>query len=85
MVGVSYGGVQGIVAAGRIRVCSTIIPESIWDRIRVWYSKDRRDVCIPLLKHTGRSLLWHPKSGSRTLDGGSDVKVVHQMDRGVWH
>jgi hypothetical protein len=40
---------------------------------------------IPLPEHAGRSLLWHPKSRSRTLNGGSAMEVVHQLDRGVWH
>jgi hypothetical protein len=29
-VSVSYGGVRGMVVAIRVRVCSTIIPGSIW-------------------------------------------------------
>jgi hypothetical protein len=39
----------------------------------------RCGLCIPLPKHVGRSLLWHPKSRSRTLDGGSAVEAVHQL------
>jgi hypothetical protein len=42
-------------------------------------------VCIPLPIHAGRSMLWHPKIGSRTLDDGSAMEVIHQLDRGVWH
>jgi hypothetical protein len=42
-------------------------------------------VRVPLLEHVGHSLLWHPKSRSRTLDGGSAVKVVHQLSQGVRH
>jgi hypothetical protein len=54
-------------------------------RARVWHSKARCGVCIPLSIHAGHSLLWHPKIMSQTLDGGSAVKVIHRLDRGVWH
>jgi hypothetical protein len=64
VVGVSYGGVQGLVVAIRIRVCPAIIPESVWGQIRVWNSKARRGVRVPLPEHAGHSLLWHPKSRS---------------------
>jgi hypothetical protein len=40
-------------------------------------------VRVPLLEHAGCSLLWHPKSRSRTLNGGSVVKVVHQLAEGL--
>jgi hypothetical protein len=42
-------------------------------------------VRILLPKHVGRSLVWHPKSRNRTLDGGSTMKVVHRLGREVWH
>jgi hypothetical protein len=76
--------------AARVRVRSTIKPGGIGGRTRVWYSKARRGVHVPLPIHDGRSLLWHPKIRSQTLDGGSvvevvhlAVEVVHQLDRGV--
>jgi hypothetical protein len=40
-------------------------------------------VRVPLSEHVGCSLLQHPISKSRTLDGGSTVKMVHQLGRGV--
>jgi hypothetical protein len=42
-------------------------------------------VSVPLLEHAGHSLLRHPKSRSQTLDGGSVVKVVHWLGKGVRH
>jgi hypothetical protein len=74
-----------MVVALRVRVCPMVIPKSIWGRTRIWHRKIRRGMRIPLPKHTGRSLLQHPKSKSRTLDGGSAVKVVHRLGRGVRH
>jgi hypothetical protein len=71
--------------AAKVRVCSTIKPGGIGGRTRVWYSKARCGVCIPLLIHAGHSLLWHPKIRNQTLDGGSAVEVIHQLGRGVWH
>jgi hypothetical protein len=74
-----------LVVAVRVRLCPTIIPGGIWGRTRVWYRKARRGVRVPLPEHVGHSLLWHPKRRSRTLDGGSVVKVVHWLGRGIWH
>jgi hypothetical protein len=71
--------------AAKVRVCSTIKPGGIGGRTRVWYSKARCGVCIPLPIHAGHSLLWHPKIRNQTLDGGSAVEVIHQLGRGVWH
>jgi hypothetical protein len=71
--------------AARVRVCSTIKPRGIRGQTRVWYSKARLSVCIPLPIHVGRTLLWHPKIRSRTFNSGSAVKVIHQLGRGVWH
>jgi hypothetical protein len=82
---VSYGSVRGLVVTVRVGIRLAVIPGGIWGRIRVWHGKARHGVCIPLFKHAGRSLLWHLKSRSRTLDGGSAVKVVHRLGRGVWH
>jgi hypothetical protein len=76
-VGVSYGGVRCLKVAARVRVCSTIKPRGIGARTRVWYSKARCSVRVPLPTYTGCSLLWHPKIRSRTLDGGLAVEVVH--------
>jgi hypothetical protein len=42
-------------------------------------------VRVPLSELADRNLLWHPKSRSRTLDGDSAMKVVHQLGRGVRH
>jgi hypothetical protein len=76
---VSYGGVQGLEIAARVRVRSTIKPEGIRGRTRVWYSKVRHGVCIPLPIHAGRSLLWHLKIRSRTwFSCGSDSSVVQR-------
>jgi hypothetical protein len=61
------------------------IPEGIWGRNRAWHRKARRGVCVPLPEHADRSLLQHPESRSRTLNGGSAVKVVHRLDRWVRH
>jgi hypothetical protein len=66
-------------------VCLTIKPGGIGGRTRVWYSKGRCGVRVRLPIHAGRSLLWHPKIRSRTLDGGSTVEVIHRLDRGVRH
>jgi hypothetical protein len=74
-----------MVVAIRVKVCSAIIPGGIWGRIRVWHRKSRRGVHVTLPKYDGHSLLWHPKSRSQTLDGGSAVKVVHRLGRGVRH
>jgi hypothetical protein len=84
-VGVSYDGVHGLIVVVRVRICSTIIPRGIWGRIRVWHRKARHNVRVPLPKYVGHSFLWYPKSMSRILDGGSVVKVVHQLGRGVRH
>jgi hypothetical protein len=67
------------------RVCSTIKLKGIGGQTRVWYSKGRCGVHVPLPIHVGRSLLWHPKIRSRTLDGGSAVEVIHRLGRGVQH
>jgi hypothetical protein len=75
----------GHEAAARVRVCPTVKPEGLRGRTRVWYSKARYGVCIPLPIHAGRSLLWHPMIRSRTLDGGWALKVIHRLGRGVWH
>jgi hypothetical protein len=72
-----------LVVVVRVRVCSTVIPGGIWGRSMVWYRKARHGVCVPLPEHAGRSLLQHPKSRSQILDGGSAVKVVHRLGRGV--
>jgi hypothetical protein len=85
VVGVSYGGVRGLEIAARVRIHSTIKPGSIRGRTRVRHSEARRGVCIPLSIHAGLSLLWHPKIRSQTLDGGSTVKVIHRLGRGVLH
>jgi hypothetical protein len=37
-------------------------------------------VHIPLPEHADRSLLRHPKCRSRTINGGSAMKVVHRAD-----
>jgi hypothetical protein len=85
VVGVSYGGVQGLEVVARVRVCSTIKPGGIGGPTRIWYSKGRCSVRVPLSIHASRSLLWHPKISSRTLDGGLTMEVVHRLGRGVWH
>jgi hypothetical protein len=82
-VDVGYGSIRGLEFTVRIRVCPTVIPGCIWGRNRIWHRKARRGVCIPLPEHTGRSLLRYPKSRNRALDGGSVVKMVHQLGRGV--
>jgi hypothetical protein len=71
--------------AARVRVCSTIKPGGIGGQRKVWYSKARCGVRVPLAIHAGRSLLCHPKIRSRTLDGGLTVEVIHQLGKGVWH
>jgi hypothetical protein len=38
---------------------------------------------VPLPKHVGHSLLRHPKSRSRTLYGGSAMKVVTSWAEGL--
>jgi hypothetical protein len=85
VVGVSYGGVRGLEVAARVRVCLTIKPGGIGGQTRVWYSKARCSVCVPLPIHAGHSLLWHPKIRNRTLDGGSTVEVIRRLGRGVRH
>jgi hypothetical protein len=72
-----------MVVAVRVRICPAVIPGNIWGRTRVWHRKARLGVRAPWPEHTGRSLLQHPKSRSQTLDGGSTVKVVHRLGRGV--
>jgi hypothetical protein len=74
-----------MVVAVRVRVCPAIIPRGICGWTKVWHKKARCSVYVPLSEHAGRSLLQHPKSRSRTLDGGSVVKVVHRLGRGVRH
>jgi hypothetical protein len=85
MVGVSYDSVRGLVVAVRVCIRPTVIPGGIWGPTRVWHSEARRGVCVPLPKCADHSLLRNPKSRSRTLDGGSAVKVVHRLGRRVWH
>jgi hypothetical protein len=85
VVGVSYGGVWGLEVVTRVRVCSTIKSRCIGSRTRVWYSKGRCGVRVPLPIHAGHSLLRHSKVRSQTLDSGSAVKVVHRLGRGFWH
>jgi hypothetical protein len=82
---VGYGSVRGLVVAVRVSVCSTVISGGIWGWTRVWYVKARCGFRIPLPKHAGRCLLWHPKISIWTLDGGLAVKVVHRLSRGVRH
>jgi hypothetical protein len=60
-VSVRYGGAHGLEIAARVWVCPTIKPGGIRSQTRVWHSKARSGVCIPLPIHAGRSLLWHPK------------------------
>jgi hypothetical protein len=72
-----------MVVVVRVRVCPAITPRGIWGRTRVWHRKSRRGVCVPLPEHASCSLLRRPKSKSQTLDGGSAVKVVHRLGRGV--
>jgi hypothetical protein len=60
-VGVSYSGIQCLVAAGSVRVCSTIAPGGVWSRSKVWQREARRGLRIPLPEHADRSLLQHPK------------------------
>jgi hypothetical protein len=84
-VGVSYGGVRGLEIAARVRICSTIKPRGIRGQTRVWHSEARHGVCVPLPIHAGCSLLWRPKIRIRALNGGSVVKVIHRLGRGVWH
>jgi hypothetical protein len=69
--------------ATRFRVCLTIKPRGTRGRTRVCHGEARHDVCIPLPIHAGHSMLWHSKIKSRSLDGGSAVKVIHRLDRGV--
>jgi hypothetical protein len=69
--------------ATRVRVCSTIKPGGIGGRTRVWYSKARCGVRVPLPIHAVHSFLWHPKIRSQTLDGGSAVEVIHRLGRGI--
>jgi hypothetical protein len=83
VLGVSYGVVRGLEVPARVRVCSTIKPGGVGGRTRVWYSKARCGVRVPLPIHADRNLLWHPKIRSRTLDGGLAVEVIHQLGRGV--
>jgi hypothetical protein len=64
VVGVTYGGIQGLVAAASMRVCSAVAPGGVWSRGKVWYRKARRGLRIPLPEHADRSLLRHPKSRS---------------------
>jgi hypothetical protein len=78
-VGVSYGGVRGLVVVIRVCVCPAIIPGGIWSQTRVRHRKARCGVCVPLPKNIGHSLLRYPKSRSQTIDGGSAVKVVHRL------
>jgi hypothetical protein len=74
-----------MVVTVRVRICPVVIPKSIWGQTRVWHRKARRGVRVPFPEYAGCSLLWHPKSMSRPLNGGSVVKVVHQLGRGVRH
>jgi hypothetical protein len=74
-----------LVVIVRVRIYLVVIPGSIWGRTKVLHRKARRDMRVPLSEHAGHSLLRHPKSMSQTLDGGSDVKVVHRLSRGVRH
>jgi hypothetical protein len=71
--------------AARVRICSTIKPGGIGGRTRVWYSKARCGVHVPLPIHIGHSLLWYPKIRSRTLDSGLTMEVIHRLGIGVWH
>jgi hypothetical protein len=61
----NYGAmVWGLEIAARVRVHSIVEPGDIWGQTRVWCSKARCGVCIPLPIHDGCSLLQHPKSRS---------------------
>jgi hypothetical protein len=78
-IDVSYGDVQGLVIAASVRVCSAIAPRGVCGRGKVLHRKIRYDLHILLPKHVDRSLLWHLKSRSRTLDGGLAMEVIHQL------
>jgi hypothetical protein len=69
--------------ATRVTVHSSIKAGGIRGQTRVLYTKARRGVRIPLPIHAGRSLLWHPKIRSRTLDGGFAMEVIHRLGREV--
>jgi hypothetical protein len=84
-VDVSYGGVRGLVVIIRVCICLAIVPRGIWGRTRVWHRKARCSVHVPMSEYAGHSLLRHPKSRSQILDGGSSVKVVHQLGWWVCH
>jgi hypothetical protein len=84
VVGVSYGGIRGLVVAASMRVSSAITPWVYGGQGEVWHRKTRCGLHIPLPKYAGHSLLRYPKSRSRNLDGGSAVEVVHQLGRWVW-
>jgi hypothetical protein len=77
---VSYGGVQGLEIAARVRVRSTIKPEGIRGRTRVWYSKVRHGVCIPLPIHAGVACCGISRLG---VEPGLVVEVIHRLCRGV--
>jgi hypothetical protein len=47
-VSVRYGGAHGLEIAARVWVCPTIKPGGIRSQTRVWHSKARSGVCIPL-------------------------------------
>jgi hypothetical protein len=76
-VSVNYDGVRGLIVVVGVHVCSAITPEGVLGRTEVWHRKFRCGLHIPLPEHTSRSLLRHPKNRSRTINGGSVVKVVH--------
>jgi hypothetical protein len=84
VVGVRYGGIRGLVVVIGVCMCLAITPG-------VYGAEPRLDieklgaVCVPLPEHVAHSLLRHSKSRSRTINGGSVVKVVHWLGRGVWH
>jgi hypothetical protein len=83
-VGVSYGGVRSLVVVVRVRVCPALYLE-VYGAEPGFGIEKLGAVCVPLPKHAGRSLLRHPKIRSQNLDGGSAVKVVHQLGRAVRH
>jgi hypothetical protein len=81
-VSVSYNGVRDLVVPVSVSVYPAFIPWGIWGQTRVWHSKARCGVRVPLPKHDGCSLLRYPKNRSQTISGGLTVEVVHQLGDG---
>jgi hypothetical protein len=78
-IGVSYGGVRGLVVALGFAYARPLYL-GVYGAELEFDIENLDVVCVPLAEHAGCSFLRHPKSGSRTFDGGSAVKVVHRLD-----